>query len=307
MAAISIGRALGAGFVLIKRRPVSVFVWGLLVVLFVEAPLLAAFWLGFREGLAAFALNPAPTPSDMQAFQFDMQQRLGWMQVLDLPVYLVHAVVVAAVFRAVLEPKSSAFAYLRLGARELWLLLAMFCFANLLVLTMIPALGVVAVGGVLAVHAHPLWARLVPLGVAALAVCLLFWVGLRLSMAAPMTFAERRFRLFESWSLTRGQSGRLLILVILTWLIVAVLELLAAGVVWAVVFGLSVNHVIDIPHFVIGLSHVRAIDEMSGAAPWLAIAAVLASIVFGMICAVAIAPFASAYSDLKARGAGAHA
>jgi hypothetical protein len=36
------------------------------------------------------------------------------------------------------------------------------------------------------------------------------WVTLRLSLAGPITFTERQFRLFESWTLTRGNTWRLL-------------------------------------------------------------------------------------------------
>ena len=36
------------------------------------------------------------------------------------------------------------------------------------------------------------------------------WVSLRLSMAAPMTFAERKLRIFESWELTKGHTLSLL-------------------------------------------------------------------------------------------------
>ena len=32
---------------------------------------------------------------------------------------------------------------------------------------------------------------------------------LRLSLALPMSFAQRRFRLYESWDLTRGQAGKM--------------------------------------------------------------------------------------------------
>ena len=48
MADISLGRALGSGFALIRRRPASVLVWGLLIVLFVQAPILVCWggaWL----------------------------------------------------------------------------------------------------------------------------------------------------------------------------------------------------------------------------------------------------------------------
>jgi hypothetical protein len=43
-----------------------------------------------------------------------------------------------------------------------------------------------------------------------IAAGLLIWLALRLSMAAPMTFADNQFRLFESWTLTKGQGWRLL-------------------------------------------------------------------------------------------------
>ena len=73
-------------------------------------------------------------------------------------------------------------------------------------------------------------------GLGLIAVVVLVWLGLRLSMAAPMTFVDRQFRLFESWSLTRGSAWRLLGVAVLSLLMVFVLELVVAGVVLGAMF-----------------------------------------------------------------------
>jgi hypothetical protein len=119
------------------------------------------------------------------------------------------AVINMAVVRAVMTPQASAFAYLRLGRAELWLMLANFIL--FIVYTMastamaIPVALVEAVALTTARDIAPFisW----PFQLVSWAVTI--WLGLRFCMVAPMIFADGKFRLFESWSFTRGRVGRL--------------------------------------------------------------------------------------------------
>jgi hypothetical protein len=136
----------------------------------------------------------------------------------------------AAVIRAVLEPEDASFAYLRLGRRELWLMLVtltqgLLVFVAQIVITIPVTLVFLAIssawpGGALA-------ARIV--GDIVLYAALIF-IFIRLSMAAPMTFSQRQFRLFESWALTRGHAWRLFLVGVLVALMGVGVYVVLAGV-----------------------------------------------------------------------------
>jgi hypothetical protein len=298
MAAISIRRALGAGFSLVRRRPVSVFVWGLLLVLFVQAPLFAVMLNGAVDVLASFGTARKLTPAAIVAAQSTLQQRMAIVQAFMLPLYYVRAVVTAAAFRAVLEPRNSAFAYLRLGRQEAWLFLLTLCLAVGLPYLAMPLILLVA-GAIAAAAWLPspwnlgLWA------VGGITTILIVWAITRLGLAAPLTFAERRFRLFESWAVTRGQALRLFILWLVILLIVVVIEALIYGAIAAAVVLSGAIHSVDLASVRSWLLQLQTGQGLAEAAPWLGAVAVAEAVVFGAVSAIAAAPFASAFRDLR--------
>jgi hypothetical protein len=123
---------------------------------------------------------------------------------------------------------------------------------------------------------------------------------LRLSMAGPMSFVESKFLLFESWSFTRGQSGRLLGMAALLVLILIALELVLYAVLGIVAFG--------------SWTGIKAmVESLQGQPPraWLhafwwiaAIGTVVLSFLGALAMALVYAPWAKAYQELAASGAG---
>jgi len=239
MASFSVREAATAGFGVIRRRPLAVVGWAIAVVAALIVPaILCVLAMGsaFAEilQLAMTRTGGDPSPEAMQR----MLQAQSGMTAFNLLYWLwssfVRAVFCAAAFRAVLAPAESAWAYLRVGSRELWLtllllveqVLAMIAiFVIALVLAVVVA--IVAIGGGEGGHATAV--------VTAVAGCivaagLILWVALRLSLAAPMTFVDNQFRLFESWALTKGQGWRLLGVVLLLVIFVLGLEILVGGV-----------------------------------------------------------------------------
>src|SRR5262249_24659691 len=67
----------------------------------------------------------------------------------------------------------------------------------------------------------------------------LIWLWLRLSLGMVMTYRERQFRLFESWTATRGHVLRMFLAVLLVWVMLSALYLVLV-IIAAVTFGATV-------------------------------------------------------------------
>jgi hypothetical protein len=116
-------------------------------------------------------------------------------------------VVIAGIYRLVMRPEEPGLAHLRLGRDEFRLTavnLALFSigfvclFAGLIALTMLRETGS--------------W---LSLGLLGLVIGLTAWLGARLSMVTPMTFATRRVAFGPAWRLTRGRMWPLLGMMVL--------------------------------------------------------------------------------------------
>jgi hypothetical protein len=312
MATFSISEALGSGFGLIARKPLSVLAWGLAYLVLIILPVCGIFaWLGpglfeafhDRIRLAAGGVVGSGAFAGMMHSQMQM---MAFQSAVALATVLGRAVLTGAVFRAVLEPKNSSFGYLRIGASELWLIVLMFGVGVLAAIYIVAvflgaALTGLAVAAAFAssptIKPFTAWAETV---VALVALWLTIWVTLRLSLAGPMTFAAREFRLFESWALTRGHALRLFVL--------AVLEVLIIIVVYAALFCVGALVLMAVGFNFDWAGHherMRALFEkspttlMAQVAPWLILVALIASVIYAGLMAIMIAPWAKAYGELS--------
>jgi hypothetical protein len=221
MSGLAIGETLTSGFGLVVRRPAAVFLWGLAFTAITILPLALVF-APLLSGLPAL-IRAAQQGGQASDVSDAVAMRVAGGVLLAVPLLMIaaavaHAMVTGAVYRAVLEPDKRSFASLRLGRQELWLILLAIgrSFVMGFVATGI-AIGALLVCGlgllVSAWLAQP-WQGLVraPFFIVAVlgAIGAGVWISLRLSLAGPMTFAERHFRLFESWTLTRGHVKELL-------------------------------------------------------------------------------------------------
>ena len=301
MARVSVGEALGEGVRLIVRRPLVIVAWGLVFLVVGLLPSLAAAAYLAPDVINLFQ-HPLPPAGGIPPGMLAIQSKMLLLQpVIFLTSMLARGVMAGAVFRAVLQPADDRFAYLRVGPAELWLsvlfvamaiLAAMIMFAVMIPAVLIGVIGAVVLhggqaGGTMAVAVF-LCAGIVMAGV-------LVWLGLRMSMAAPMTFAAREFRLFESWTLTKGHALKLFQLALVQGVI-----LVAIGVAIdvALVFGILglVGHwdaarlqsFVQQPPAVL----VRII------APWAAVLGVLGCTVGAAVGAFILAPWASVYRQL---------
>ena len=301
MTEFSIGGAAGAGFRLIREKPLTVLAWGLLYVLIAVAPsmlLMAAFFPVMAD------LSSGDNASTLGALTaMNSLQPITWLASV-----VANAVLFCAIYRAVLRPQDDRRFYIRFGAAELWQgllqFIVMLAAGALVLVAMIPLL-IVGAGAyfVLAKGAAggAGWGMaIVGFFIAIALLGVLWWLALRFSLAGPMTFADGQLRLMESWRLTRGHGWRLfglsLLIVAMLMLLYLVLALvlglvlgLGAGALFA---SLGSGRLEDL--FSSGLSPaVIAVAGLIGLA--------LGSVIYGPVMAVTVAPWAEAYRQLSGR------
>ena len=323
MASFSIGDALGSGFRLIGRRPFSVLFWGLAYIAIVAIPVtllfaqvgpdyLAVMGQMFKAGMVP---HPAVSPNlDMTPMMQLQSRMMMWTPLIWLAEIVGLSVVTGAVFRAVLEPRQSAFAYLRLGGREFWLGL-LFIAGVILTCILVFAVALAAAAAGLALTAAlkaSQAAQWVPLGTVAvcvLAFIIFFGVFIRFSMAGPMTFAAGEFRLFESWKQTKGKAFKLFAMGVLIWLLmvllVIVLEIVAAAILLTVLgVGLHPDWANAHPDLtkITAFFHQPVAVWAKTIAPWAILYILVDAFLIGCFSAISLAPWATAYKQIKSGG-----
>ena len=293
------------GFRLVRRNPLALVAWALLYAVLSLASLFAMSnaigpmieWAEKAEALEN--ASPKPTSAEVMAVfqQFgEVILSLSWL----LPVSLVvSAMLMAAVARAVLNPRAGGFGYLRLGMDELRVLVVSVVLGLLLVcvwLVVCVLIGVLAaIAG--ASGANWLWLIVVLAGLAG--VALIVWLAVRLSLAVPITVAENRFAFFDSFGLTRGRFWPLLGMALIAVVMVLVVQLLSSIVtmplsmmtgqeMWS--FGGAEDPEV-----------LRAALDISN--PWVIASALAEAVIYALTVGVMYAPFAAAYRDIKGLGA----
>src|SRR4051794_27043352 len=111
------------GFRVVGRRPVSFLVWSLIMGAVFAALFAAMFWTIGMTGQVHVAdreIEPGEIVSFVAAFFGPLL--LAWA-VAVLGMMVVFAMLICAIFRSVLDPRSRAFAFLRLGGDELRMIL----------------------------------------------------------------------------------------------------------------------------------------------------------------------------------------
>lgn len=294
----SIGDALMAGFQLIRRRPLDVWVWGALT----ASPLLLFFWMILDMAGAiplAEMARDTPDPQFLLAF-VRMQAVSGLVNILQLGVYVL---VVAAICRAVVKPEAPRGRFfglkvsmdeVRVAVTLVAIVVAFYAAAFLIVLLAF------AFGAVLWMASET---AAVGLGIAAGAAGLVAvgWLGLRACLIIPASVAMDDFAFVQGWSLTRGHVGHLLGLAAATVAVVIIAQILVMVAAVIVALGLGLAF----------WPHIQAWGEaMDGggvvAINWpLAIGASLlafpfAAAFYGAISAIGVAPYAAACGQLLA-------
>ena len=233
MGELSAGALATEAFRLIEREKRAVAAWGLIYVAAMTAGLGGVFV--FMGSALAPLLIPGQTHDPALLPPLLKSMALVYAVLLPLGL-LAQAIMICGVYRAILRPEDRGWFFLRVGADELRMVLVS------LLLLIIAALVVLAVAFAVAGAAAAMpgtgWKVLTGLVGGLGGLCLAAWVGVRLCLATPMTFAERRVRLFGSWRLTRGRFwpllGAFLLAFVLTLAVSTVMQ-----IVVAIIMGLS--------------------------------------------------------------------
>jgi uncharacterized membrane protein len=182
------------------------------------------------------------------------------------------------IYRLVLRPEEKGFLHLRLGRDELRL-----TGVNLLLF----AIGMVCLTAELAAVA----ATNEQQGMAVIAAFVLpivtAWIGVRLSLATPMTFDLHRFAIRESWRASRGNFWPLLGMIVLAAVFYVMVWLLI-NIIGAALVGLAG-----------GAEALQNLSALRGPAIIMAALVVFLQLILQVIQVVMLyAPFAVAYQEL---------
>lgn len=300
MARFSIGTAIGEAFGVIRRRPLAVFFWGLMMV----APSVAsmALILPMMGGVfASIAADASNADHIHDAMMGEMMQVQGVSSLLNLLQLLVTVVVYTAVMRAVVRPSETSFFSLRLGMDELRVaVVGLAVVVGFYIAALILALLGVGIGFAAWGLGEPFnWLIIVAL---CIGLMLAIWLAAaRLSLIVPASVLHRSFAFAEGWKLGRGRTGALFGMMLLILLIIIVIEMIVLGI-GAVVFAVSAG----------GMDWARihadiADDPFAGLQalfvanwPWVTAGGLIVSALYGVLLTLGIAPFASACRQLSA-------
>lgn len=226
----SFNDALSAPFVMLRRRPLYLFVWGLLM---------AAVTAGiYSLVLPLLSVIPFGETRDVAAMDQYMQQvsRFGAaINGMNLLMYLAMLVLWTAAGRSALSPvRGDRFLFLRLGMDEVRVAVVVVAvFFGWYIAVLILAL--IGVGLALA-----LWSgsEAAAVGVVMTYGLIVFvasiWALVRVSLIAPATLILKRFAFAEGWALARGQVWKLIGLNLVVW----VIYMLCAILMYAVILGI---------------------------------------------------------------------
>lgn len=279
------------GFRLARRAPFAVMAWSLAYAAF----FIVSFIVAGRSLIHVLSLAEQVQGGEPSVEQFsELGRAYGLLGLVMTPLSMLFgAVLAAAVARAVITPQDRRFGYLRLGRDELRVLAVTIAIGLLVTAVMVTGmavvLGLAGAAGAMGLPVLVLPALLIGLGVVAFGV----WLGVRLSLAVPISFAEKRIAVFDSFAVTRGRfwpllgmavlAGVMAILVsLLGSMVAAPLTLLSGGLDRIVAVG-----VVDLPTVI-----ARAWPALL---VWMAVNAVLSAAQAGIL----YAPFSSAYLAIK--------
>jgi hypothetical protein len=195
MTAFSASDAALEGFRLTRERPGTILAWGVIYALGVF--LIGRLMLLLLDPqLIGLVSKRDLSPDDMEAISGLLAHSWPAFLLVLAAVLVFTAVFQAGIYRLVLRPAETGFLHLRFGLDELRLALVNLVMVVLGVICLFVefvSLGLAEQGG-----------GLVAIAAAAAVLVFTIWLGVRLSLATPATFAARKVDIAGGWRLTRG-------------------------------------------------------------------------------------------------------
>jgi hypothetical protein len=228
----SFGDAIGAPFVLIRRRPLAVFVWGSLMI-----AMMAAIYSLILPAFLSLPLE-AGAEKAWNAYTVEMLQLQALSNGLSLLMYLVLLVIFNAAGRAMLSPGvRDPFLFMRLGMDEVRVAVVVVgTFLGWYIALLVLILLGVAIGfAVWSLGEATAIAIIIGYSVLALIATLVGWA--RISLMGPATLILRRFAFAEGWVIGRGQVLKLIAMHLVVWLLYMLTYLVVIVVVGAILIG----------------------------------------------------------------------
>lgn len=274
------------GFGLARRR-LDVLV----VLTLINLLMFAGFAYGLTQVLGADLIKllqpPDPTTTMTPPEVLAVASRIWIVEAACIGVAMpVAAMTTCQVYRAVLRPNERAFASLRLGVDELRMLVLLLILGLIFGGATIVLIGVIA-GAAVALSQVSAWAPFVAAGLGVLlAFPLALWLLVRLCLAGPATFAERRLTL--GWKLTQGRVRKLFGLAFMVVVIGMAISMAASLCLNPMLQSLMLQ--------VVTTGDVGAALRREG--PLLAALGLVASLLYALYGMVLRAPFAAAYERI---------
>lgn len=226
MAGFSPSDAALEGFRLVRERPGTILAWsGVYALGILLIGLVMVLTLG--HDVLKFVKAGGLDEGDIAGLSAALEHAWPALLFILLLVVALFSVITGGVCRLVLRPEERSFVHLRLGLDELRLM-GVNLIMVLLGIGYVFCLAVVLAG---AAVRPSLAAALAGFG----AMFFLIWIGVRLLLAAPMTFGVGRIAIAPSWRLTRGRFWPLFGTAILAFIFYVIVWLLLSVIMWAFV------------------------------------------------------------------------
>lgn len=297
MAQIAIGEAIGEGFRLIARRPLTILAWGFARVVFAAGvfALMAPIYFAMIGQFANFAASGAYNPQNLAA----IQSLQGGSLLITLVGLFFGSVLYCAVFRSVMFPDQGAWAYLRVGAAELFFFLFFIGgFISMFIGMFIVLIPLLIIAGVAAFAHAPVISAIAIIGGYLAILVGLVWAICRVSMVGPMMVEDGKFHVFDAWALTKGHVWSLFMIALLVVVILIAIEVVLGVIALAIGAGWLAQAAGGAANLKTFFQRQPA-EVMATLAPGLLVVAVFSVPVSGCLNAIMLAPWARAYRDLR--------
>lgn len=292
------------GFRLVRRKPLALVAWTLLYAVVSLASLFAvsrAMGPLSRVTEMAEAMEGVTSPpqADIAAlFQAlgEVFLSIGWLFPVSIAV---GAMLAAAVARGVLMPRAGGFGYLKLGMDEVRVVVVTVVLTVLWIVLLMALVFLVGIAAGIAQASGSSVAVLVALAVGLAGVLLSIWLAVRLCLAVPITVAQKKIAIFDSFSVTKGRFWPLLGMIILTAVMVAIIAILAS------IITMPLGMMSGLGSWSMGseatdMAAMQARFDITN--PWVIGSAFVEAAVYALTVGVMYAPFAAAYRDITGFG-----